>query len=121
AVQPRAWSWGWRIRRLASGHTSFLERRQYLIRSKRQRRDADADRVGDGVRDGGAGGNNGRLAQSDHTAFVVSRTGHHVHHELADIADAGQLVKFHVRVQHAPGLDRKSTRLNSSHQINSYA
>ena len=47
-----------------------------------------------------------RLAQPDHAALVVFRPDVHVHYDLADIADAGQLVELHVGVQHGAGLLR---------------
>jgi hypothetical protein len=45
-----------------------------------------------------------RLAQPDHAAFIVLRRDVQVHHDLADIGDAGQLVELHVGIQILAGL-----------------
>ena len=45
-----------------------------------------------------------RLAQTDDPALIVLRPDVDMNDDLADIADPGQLVKLHVRVQHAAGL-----------------
>ena len=46
----------------------------------------------------------GGSPKPDHAALVVLLGDIQMHDNLADVADAGQLVKLHVRIQHAAGL-----------------
>src|SRR5579875_1308820 len=88
------------IQRLPSGHRSFLKCGKHLVRGQWKSRDADADRIGDGVGNGCARGDDRRFAEADHAALVVSWPGHHVNHEFAEVTDGGQLVELHVGVEH---------------------
>src|SRR5579859_7758501 len=77
-----------------------VERGQDAVRGERQKRDAHAYGVGDGIRDCGHRADSGRLAQADGPALVIAFAGHHVDHQLADVADAGEAVEVHVRIEH---------------------
>src|ERR1044072_3816709 len=73
---------------------------EHSIRSEWQRRYANTDGVCYRVRDHGAWRTRGRVAEPDHPPLVISFSGHHVTHEFADVTDPGELVEFHVRVEH---------------------
>src|SRR5487761_1938631 len=77
---------------------------QHAIRSQRQNPHPDADGVGHRVRDGGHAAHRRGFAEADDAPGVVFGRNIHVNQDLADVADAGQLVKFHVGVEHAAGL-----------------
>src|SRR5215472_2813393 len=70
----------------------LFQSRQHPIGCQRQRRHAHADRIGNRVRNRSARRDYRRFTESDRTTLVVTLSGHHVHHQLADIAQSRQFV-----------------------------
>src|SRR5689334_21925136 len=81
-----------------------FQRSQYAVGRDRQEGNAHADGIGHGVADSSHWSDRGWFAQADRAALVVAFAGHHVYHQLTDIADARQTVEIHVGIEHEAGI-----------------
>src|SRR5215210_1100088 len=82
----------------------LFERRKHTVGRERQMRHSHSDGIRYCVRDCRAGRDDRRLAKPYHSALVVAFACHHVNDKLAYVADACQLVKLHVGIEHPAGL-----------------
>src|SRR5437660_4084245 len=66
---------------------SLIEGCQHPVRRDGQERNTHSNGIGHGIGNSSGGRNRGRLAQADRTTLVISLAGHHVHHQLAHVAN----------------------------------